>query len=207
MNRVFTIAAIASLALVSGCLAGPPETAAEFRAAVPESATAEIESFEVARPWRDIAETIRDKAPRCLKVSVTSPPAAEVAGTDEDDSLWTLLLGDPDEEKSRHDTTMEWERPLAGRTTVSYTPTVAVSDERAELHLQSIAGNSISSGGPPNGAYVLVADFVPTGAMTTRVDLYRPIPRFTGETERAMIASVRGWADGSDMSCPALAGR
>lgn len=61
-------------ALLSGCAAmtGHPQTAEEFRKAVPGAFTAEEESFEVDRPFAEVARTFQEKAPECLAVTVRS---------------------------------------------------------------------------------------------------------------------------------------
>lgn len=56
--------------LLTGCAAmtGHPQTAEEFRQAVPGAMTAKVESFEVNRSFSEVAETFRKKAPECLNV-------------------------------------------------------------------------------------------------------------------------------------------
>lgn len=58
--------------LLSGCAAmtGHPQTADEFRKAVPGAFMAEVETFEVDRPFSEVARTFQEKAPECLNVSV-----------------------------------------------------------------------------------------------------------------------------------------
>jgi hypothetical protein len=64
---VFTV-----LALLSGCavMTGHPQTAEDFRQAVPDAMTAKYESFEVNRPFADVAATFSTKAPECLDVTI-----------------------------------------------------------------------------------------------------------------------------------------
>jgi len=61
-------------ALLSGCVTSHPQTAEQFRAAVPGAFMAMTETLEVDRPFRDVAATFRKKAPECLdmKVEMTS---------------------------------------------------------------------------------------------------------------------------------------
>ena len=186
--------------LLPGCVK-LPQNAAEFRAAVPGSRTAEVESFEVARPWREVADTIQKKAPQCLAVSVG--PATEEVEPEEAPSILDLLFGDPDEEEAEPDTTKPWEAPLDSGPVVTYKPTVIVTEQRAELHVQMTA---VRTGSPAGGAYFLVADFVATGAATTRVDLYRGKRLFSSDDGNAIVVSVKGWANGSNLACPEFTG-
>ena len=52
-----------------GCFS-MPQTAAEFRQAVPGSMSAKHQSYEVNRSYREIGHTLRKKAKECLNVSV-----------------------------------------------------------------------------------------------------------------------------------------
>jgi hypothetical protein len=47
-----------------------PQTAEEFRKAVPGAVMAKTDSYEVNRSMKDVAATFRRKAPECLNVSV-----------------------------------------------------------------------------------------------------------------------------------------
>jgi hypothetical protein len=67
--QVMTAGALVSV-LLSGCVTHHPQTAEEFRQAVPGALTAKTETFEVNRPFRDVAATFRKKAPECLEVTV-----------------------------------------------------------------------------------------------------------------------------------------
>ena len=62
------IAAVASLAAVA--CAPMPQSAEEFRKAVPGAMMAKTDSYEVNRSVKDVAATFRRKAPECLNVSV-----------------------------------------------------------------------------------------------------------------------------------------
>ena len=62
------IAVVASLAAVA--CAPMPQTAEEFRKAVPGAVMAKTDSYEVNRSMKDVAATFRRKAPECLNVSV-----------------------------------------------------------------------------------------------------------------------------------------
>ena len=56
-------------ALVAGC-AQQPQTAQEFRAAIPGAFMGKVQTFEAKRPLRDVAKTFQARAPECLNVSV-----------------------------------------------------------------------------------------------------------------------------------------
>ena len=68
-NLVITIVT-SFLVLLSGCVTHHPQTAAEFRKAVPGAFMAKVESFEVNRPFSVVAKTFQAKAPECLDVKV-----------------------------------------------------------------------------------------------------------------------------------------
>lgn len=58
--------------LLSGCaaLSGHPQTAEEFREAVPGAFLGKVETFEVKRPFSDVANTFQKKAPECLHMTI-----------------------------------------------------------------------------------------------------------------------------------------
>ena len=56
--------------LLAGCASPLPQTADEFRKAVPGAFMAKTETVEVARPFRDVAATFQKRAPECLDVTV-----------------------------------------------------------------------------------------------------------------------------------------
>ena len=72
MNRSPVFAAALSCALLSGCAAisGHPQTAEEFRKAVPGAFLGKVESFEVDRPFSEVARTFQKRAPECLNVTI-----------------------------------------------------------------------------------------------------------------------------------------
>jgi len=72
MNKSALLVAALFCALLSGCAAmsGHPQNAEEFRKAVPGAFMAGVESFEVDRPFSEVAETFQDKAPECLNVTI-----------------------------------------------------------------------------------------------------------------------------------------
>ena len=55
---------------LAGCAVNMPQTADEFRQAVPGSFSGKVETFETQRSVKDIARTFRKKAPECLQVAI-----------------------------------------------------------------------------------------------------------------------------------------
>ena len=72
MKRSAVLAAALSCALLSGCAAisGHPQSAEEFRKAVPGAFLGTVESFEVDRPFSEVARTFQKRAPECLNVTI-----------------------------------------------------------------------------------------------------------------------------------------
>ena len=82
-----------------------------------------------------------------------------------------------------------------------YKPTVVVSGERAELHLQQkhLRGVLHVYQEPEDGRYLFVVDAVPAGARATRVQIIGPSRGYD-----VIIRAVKAWADGSSTGCPDL---
>jgi hypothetical protein len=163
--RIHAISTALGAALLTGCVSHP-QTAEEFRRAVPGALTAKTEMFEVNRSFRDVAATFRKKGPECLEVTVKT----------------------------------------TSRTTTShqvivteYKPTVVVTKERAELHVQQHhkAGVVKASKEPAGGYYVLVADAYPVTQNRTKVHMFVP-----SMGHGVLIRAVRGWATGENLGCP-----
>ena len=68
-NHVISAAVFVTV-LLAGCVTHHPQTAEEFRQAVPGAFMAKTEEFEVTRPFRDVGETFQKRAPACLKVTI-----------------------------------------------------------------------------------------------------------------------------------------
>ena len=82
----------------------------------------------------------------------------------------------------------------------TYKPTVRVSDQKAEIHVQRhYQGGGIIIPGkePEGGLYVVVADATPAGRNRTRVDIYAPT-----RGADAIIRAITGWATGENVGCP-----
>jgi hypothetical protein len=81
-----------------------------------------------------------------------------------------------------------------------YKPTVVVTNERAELHLQEkhTRGVMRATAEPADGHYLVVADAFPVDRNRTRVDVYGP----TGGPGALVIRTVKSWATGESTACP-----
>jgi hypothetical protein len=163
--RIQTISSVVVSVLLTGCVSHP-QTAEEFRRAVPGALTAKTETFEVDRPFRDVAATLRKKAPECLNVTIKT--------TSQTNRSYQVIV-------------------------TEYKPTVVVTKERAELHVQQHHKQGVmrASKEPAGGYYVLVADAYPLDRNRTRVELFRP-----SMGHGPLIRSVKGWATGENLGCP-----
>ena len=56
--------------LLAGCVTQMPQTADEFRKAIPGAFLTKTETYEVNRSLREVAATFQKKAPECLNVTV-----------------------------------------------------------------------------------------------------------------------------------------
>lgn len=82
-----------------------------------------------------------------------------------------------------------------------YTPTVLVSENRAELHLQFVheQGVMVVSEMPEKGYYLMVADASRLTDNKTQIDMYRPSMGYD-----TIVRAVKGWATGDNIGCPDL---
>ncbi len=170
MKAISTLASILFTASLSGCvvLSGHPQTAEEFRKAVPGAFLGKVETFEVDRPFTDVASTFQKKAPECLHMTI----------------------------KTTSKTNMSYQVIVT-----TYNPTVLVTADKAELHLQQHhdAGVLNITEEPEGGYYLLVADAYPINDSKTRVDLFRPSMGYD-----VLIKGIKGWASGDILGCPDL---
>jgi hypothetical protein len=81
----------------------------------------------------------------------------------------------------------------------AYKPTVVVTKQRAELHVQQDHKSGVLKvhAEPPGGHYLLVADAYPLQNNRTRLQLYGPSRGFD-----VLIRAVKGWASGENLGCP-----
>lgn len=157
-------------ALLTGC-GTMPLTADEFRKAVPGAYSAKVETFDVNRSFRAVAKTFEKMAPKCLNKTVTT--TSSTPGT----------YG-----------------PVASTFTVTYKPTVVVTKEKVELHVQHHTDNAMKVYEEPDGGYfLLVADAYPIGKKKTKVDLYRP-----SIGHKVLVKAIKGWSTGKNVGCPDL---
>jgi hypothetical protein len=70
MKRFRVRAGVAAVTLAIAACSPMPQTAEEFRKAVPGAVMAKTDRYEVNRSMKDVAATFRRRAPECLKVSV-----------------------------------------------------------------------------------------------------------------------------------------
>lgn len=82
-----------------------------------------------------------------------------------------------------------------------YTPTVIVSKNRTELHLQEKHEQGVMAiyEEPEAGHYFLVVDATPIGKNKSRIDFYRPSMGF-----KNMMTAIRNWTEGKNLGCPDL---
>jgi hypothetical protein len=82
-----------------------------------------------------------------------------------------------------------------------YKPTVVVTSERSELHLQRHheAGVMRVTKEPEGGYYLIVADAYPVDARRSRLQIYGPSKGYD-----VIYRAIIGWASGTDLGCPDL---
>ena len=82
-----------------------------------------------------------------------------------------------------------------------YKPTVVVTSERAELHLQRHheAGVLAVTKEPDGGYYLMVADAYPVDAKRSRLQIIGPSKGYD-----VIWRAIIGWATGKDLGCPDL---
>jgi hypothetical protein len=81
-----------------------------------------------------------------------------------------------------------------------YKPTVVVTSERAELHVQERHKQGVirATQEPDDGHFLVVADAYPVERNRTRLELFGP----TGGPGALIIRSVKSWASGESTACP-----
>ena len=85
--------------------------------------------------------------------------------------------------------------------TTKWNPTVKVSKNRAELHIQQLHESGVLNvyEVPKNGYYMMVVDVVPTGKNKSEIIMYR-----SSIGNEALIKAIKGWANGKNVGCPDL---
>jgi len=82
-----------------------------------------------------------------------------------------------------------------------WNPTVKISDQRAELHIQQLHEKGVLNiyEVPDKGYYMMVVDAIPLGKNSSEVVMYR-----SSVGNKALIKAIKGWAAGKDIGCPDL---
>ena len=80
-----------------------------------------------------------------------------------------------------------------------YKPTVVVSKQRAELHVQQHHESAVLkvTKEPEDGNYLVVTDAYPVSNNKTKIVIYRPSMGYG-----VMIKSIKGWATRKNIGCP-----
>jgi hypothetical protein len=158
-------AVVLASVLLAACVQ-MPQTAEEFRKAVPGAMMTKTETYDVSRGMKDVAATFRRRAPECLNIAV----------------------------RTVSQTSTSYQNILT-----EYKPTVVVSAERAELHVQQHhkTGVIYPSKPPEGGTYIVVADAYPLPGNRTRMQLYGPSKGYD-----MLYRAIRGWATGDNLGCP-----
>ena len=69
MNRLHGCAAALCVICIAGCISHP-QSPDEFRKAVPTAFSAKVETFEVDRPFTQVANTFQKMGPNCLSKTI-----------------------------------------------------------------------------------------------------------------------------------------
>lgn len=82
-----------------------------------------------------------------------------------------------------------------------YKPTVILSEDRAELHVQQHHAQGVMkiTEEPEGGYYLMVVDAIKVDEGTTRIEYYGP-----SVGHESIIKAIKGWASGENMGCPDL---
>jgi hypothetical protein len=130
-----------------------------------------VDSYEVDRSFTEVSKTFQKNGERCLKKTI-----------------------------KRTSSTPGRYGPEVHTSITHYTPTVIVTDKRAELHLQVRHEGEVEVVKVPEaGVYLLVADAYPAGKKKTRMEMY-----YGTVGNEAIIKTIKGWADGTNKGCPDL---
>ena len=82
-----------------------------------------------------------------------------------------------------------------------WNPTVMISDQRAELHIQQLHEQGVLNvyEVPEKGYYMMVVDAIPLGKNKSEVVMYR-----SSVGNKALVKAIKGWAAGERIGCPDL---
>ena len=168
MNKYLIYLGVIAVFLSTGCSIKHPQTAEEFRQGAPGAFMGTKLSYEVNRPFKQVAASWKKYAPQCLDVRVRSESRTSTS--------YQVIV-------------------------TKYNPTVIVSNNKAELHLQQLHEQGVMnvSKVPPKGYFMMVFDAVPVSSSKTRIDYYGPsLSHFDHIT-----TAVKHWANGK-AGCPDL---
>lgn len=172
MKSLITGILVVSGLMLSGCSMKYPMNADEFRQMLPGSMFGEVEKYEVNQPIGKIAKTIKAKANTCLSKTLQRESCVSTGygGV----SCSTMVT--------------------------HYKPTVIVSANRVELHLQQSSENFVTLGEiPRDGIYSLVADVTAISKNKSRVEVYSG--SFGSDTIKK---AIKAWSSGNGRGCPDL---
>jgi hypothetical protein len=81
----------------------------------------------------------------------------------------------------------------------AYKPTVLVTDQRAELHVQQLHEKGVLNVTevPDGGYFLLVVDAYPLDSNRSKLELFGPSRGYD-----VLIRAVKGWASGENLGCP-----
>jgi hypothetical protein len=137
------LAATTGAALLQGC-GGMPQTADEFRKAVPGALLTKTDSYAVNRAQRDVAITFQRKAPECLNMAV----------------------------RTVSQTSTSYQNILTEYTATVVPGGERAELHLQQLHKGG--GVIYPSKPPQGGAYIIVADAFPLAGNRTRMQIYGP---------------------------------
>ena len=70
MRIALTLNMFLFVIFLTGCVTSHPQTATEFRAAVPGAFLAKVDKYEVTEPLHKVASRFKKMAPKCLNVTI-----------------------------------------------------------------------------------------------------------------------------------------
>ncbi len=158
---------------LAGCSITPPKNTAEFRAMAKEGKYfMSNETFVVKRPFQQVVDTYKQRAPTCLNQTITTH------GYQQNGQF-----------RTPYTSTSAWK---------SY---VNATNKHMECTLQwrSLDANVVEVYDPPNkyGHYRMVVDAYPVDQNSTRIVLSK-----IALTSDTLIQATKNWATGESMGCP-----
>ena len=172
MKNIFFLNVTLFCIFLSGCMGSMPQTAEEFRLALPGAFMGKTENVEINRSFKKVAKSFKKMVPKCLDKTV-----------------------------KRTSSTPGRYGPQTSVMITDYNPTVLITKNKAEIHLQEkMEGTFKVYEEPEKGYYSMVVDATPAGKNKTRLDFYYP----SGGKD-VIVKAIKGWASGKIKGCPNLA--